>query len=397
MIAVSHAAILDINRRLFVELAQRGHRVLLAVPSHWNNDFGSCPLQPEPLAHPSDKRLLLRVCRLVMAGKTALQLYLPGSWPMLARWRPNIVFIDEEPWSFAALQWVLCAKLARASIIVYTKENRERSYPVPFSWIRHIVLRSAGHILAISDDAVRILSLDGYDMKSSIFPHAVDTAIFHKREDDERTSNDRPFRIGFVGRIAPEKGLDTLLRAIALLVAESKNASTIVTHIYGAGDEAYTAELRQLEQSLGILAGLIRWHGAVPHDRVPDAMRSLDALVIPTVAYQGYKEQFGRVVIEALACGVPVMTSDNGELPALARKTGGGLVFPEGNASALADCLTVAMRERKALADMAQHGYDYVLGHYTYGMLATRLEEIMQRVTTPSSVHTHGGCAREDR
>ncbi len=398
LLAVSHSAILDVNRRLFVELARHGHQVLLVTPSRWRNDFGALPLRAEPLSYHGDKRLALRVTPVFLYGKTAFQTYPFSPYLDLPRWQPDVVYIDEEPWSIATLQWATQARRAHCPFIVRTNENRLRAYPWPFSAIYSYILRYADWITPVNNYGIDVLRENGYAGEASLLPYAVDTNLFYPA--DTRRQDDHTFKLGFVGRIAPEKGLETLLRAIALLRnrgAQCEGAARLVVHIYGASTDDYLAWMKEFQQELSLSDGMVRWHGAIAHIEVPTAIRDLDALVVPTVAHNGYKEQFGRVVIEALASKAPVITSDNGELPLLTRETGGGMVFPEGNASALADCLTVAMRERKALEDMAQHGYDYVLGHYTYGMLATRLEEIMQRVTTSRSGRTHGGCVRGDR
>jgi len=190
----------------------------------------------------------------------------------------------------------------------------------------------------------------------------------------------RPLQVGFVGRIAHAKGIDTLLRAVALLATATKGNRDIAIHIYGDGEPAYVAQLRQLQHDLAIPEGVVQWHGAVAHRNVPDAIRSLDVLVVPTAPYKGYKEQFGRVVIEALACRIPLITSDNGELPVLIRQTGGGLVFPAENAQELARCIKTAITSRDTFVSMAQRGYDYVLTHYTYNVLTDMLEVVMKTV-----------------
>ena len=378
ILAISHSAILEVNRELFAELGRRGHRVMLVVPSRWKNDFGAWPLQPEPLRDSGGGRLSVQACQVIMYGRTAFQFYLSASYANLLRWRPDVVFIDEEPWSLATLQWAAFARIVRSPFIVRTNENRLRTYPWPFSSIYTTILRHAAWISPVNAYGMDVLKEHNYTGGSSLLPYAVDTGLFHP--DNAQTRDPSTFHLGFVGRIAPEKGLEMLLQAVAILVAQSDQRRFAV-HIYGTGAETYLTDLRRAERDLVLPTGVVHWHGAVAHDQVPEVIQSLDALVVPTIAYEGYKEQFGRVVIEALSCQVPVITSDNGELHHLVKETGGGLVFAEGDVDVLATCITTALDRPELLTQMAQCGHAYVRQHYTYSALANQLETILQQIT----------------
>jgi len=381
ILAVSHSAILDVNRPLWMELARRGHHVRLVVPSRWKNDYGTQPLRPEPLLDDAGGRLSLRVGRAAMTGHTAFQCYAPAVIARMAVWRPNVIFIDEEPWSLATLQWAALAALLDCPLAVWTMENRQRRYPWPFSLFNAFVLRRAGWIAAISDASMEVFRAQGYRGIVSVAPKVVDTGLFFPVPGDHKA--DEP-RIGFVGRIAPEKGVETALDAMALL--DGVRVPTL--HVYGAGDATYLEELRQRQRRLCLGPDRVVWHGPVAHQEAPEAMRSLDLLVVPTVSHHGYKEQFGRVVIEALACKVPVLTSDNGELPVLVTRTGGGFIAPEGQPQALAEGITAALADRTALAQRAEEGYHYVLRHYTYGTLAEEVEGVLRRIVRDAAA-TH--------
>src|SRR5207248_3451573 len=90
------------------------------------------------------------------------------------------------------------------------------------------------------------------------------------------------------------------------------------------GDGPNRAEYERYAQELG-LNGRVHWEGYVSHTEIPTVYSRFDALVVPSRAPL---EQFGRVVVEALAANVPVIASDAGELPRLMAKTGGGWLFP---------------------------------------------------------------------
>ena len=86
------------------------------------------------------------------------------------------------------------------------------------------------------------------------------------------------------------------------------------------------------------------------HDQMARGYAQLDVLVLPSHTTPTWKEQFGRVIIEALWCGVPVVGSDSGEIPWLIELTGGGLVFAEGDADALA----ARLRELRAAPELRE-------------------------------------------
>jgi glycosyltransferase involved in cell wall biosynthesis len=170
-----------------------------------------------------------------------------------------------------------------------------------------------------------------------------------------------------MARLVPEKGVDTLLEALARPAARGIRAVI-------AGDGPLAPRLKAQAAELG-LNGRVSWQGYVPHHLAPDFYRHLDLLVVPSRTMPAAREQFGRVVVESLACGVPVVASDCGELPALLATTGGGWVFPEGDPDALTDILT---RVRAGgLSELGLQGRERVRELYGVDRLAQRFAEVV--------------------
>ncbi len=111
-------------------------------------------------------------------------------------------------------------------------------------------------------------------------------------------------------------------------------------------------------------------------------MSGLDVLVLPSRTWSNWKEQFGRVLIEAMACEVPVVGSDSGEIPNVIGDA--GLVFPEGDAPALAGCLQKLMDDTGLRVQLAECGLERVKANFTQAQIARRhLELYCQALASP--------------
>ena len=177
--------------------------------------------------------------------------------------------------------------------------------------------------------------------------------------------NDEEYLIGYVGRVAEEKGLDTLLRALAAL---SNVPWRLV--VVGSGPDERT--LRDQAERLG-LEGRITQEGYVPHTSAPTYLSACDVVVLPSLTRPNWKEQFGRVLIEAAAAGTPVVGSDSGEIPNVIRSTKGGLIFPEGDHTALASCLARLFDDEALRQSLGARGSASVSESYTDLSLASKL------------------------
>ena len=146
-----------------------------------------------------------------------------------------------------------------------------------------------------------------------------------------------------------------------------------------AGEGVEKARLQRLAGELGI-ADRVRFLGRRPSTQMPDVYRSLDVLVLPSRRQRNWKEQFGRVLVEAMACGVPVVGSDCGEIPHVVG--GAGLIFPEGDVAALRERLARLLDDADLRADLARRGRQRVLAHYTQAQVAAATFRVYQEMLT---------------
>jgi glycosyltransferase involved in cell wall biosynthesis len=177
------------------------------------------------------------------------------------------------------------------------------------------------------------------------------------------------FTIGYVGRFVEEKGPDLFLRALAGLKGEWR------AEMVGSGPMLNS--LTTLAGRLG-LRERVTFRPWLPSSQLPALYRTLDALVLPSRSKRNWKEQFGRTLIEAMACGVPVVGSTCGEIPHVIDDA--GLTFPEGHADALQSRLEQLIGDPTLRRDLAARGREHVLRHYTQKQIAAATAAVYHAV-----------------
>jgi glycosyltransferase involved in cell wall biosynthesis len=273
---------------------------------------------------------------------------------------PDVVHVDEEPYNFATFHALRMAKRSGARVLWFTWQNLNRRYPIPFRWIERYNLRHVDYAIAGSAGAAEIWREKGYAGPLAVIPQfGVDPGIFVPRPGARDPA--QGFLIGYVGRLVPEKGVDLLLKAVAGMDAVWRLA------IVGAGPERESLET--LARRLG-LVDRVSFEGDISSVRMPAFYRELDVLVVPSRSRPNWVEQFGRVLIEAMSCGVPVVASDCGEIPRVVDDA--GLIFPEGGTEALQECLTRLMRDPELWEVLARRGRERVLARFTQAQIAAQ-------------------------
>lgn len=333
---MSHPAVVDVNQEVYRELARRDWEVTIVLPSRWRHEYAQSTFAPQTLP---GLEHALRPTPIVLPGRPQRHLYLASPRALCRRVDPDVVFLEAEAYSLAAAQWRPALRRLGVPFGVQCAENIDRPLPAPMRASRARVLRDAAFVAARSQTAVELARSWGAKRSVALAPHAVPGW-----ELSEAPAATRPFTVGYAGRLIASKGLLDLLAAVRLLSAP--------VELVLIGDGELRAQLEGAE----IPGSRVRVIDRLSHQQMADGYRGLDVLALPSRTTATWKEQFGRVIVEALWCGVPVIGSDSGEIPWLIELTGGGLVFPEGDSELLAARLA-AMRDAPALRrELAEHG-----------------------------------------
>jgi glycosyltransferase involved in cell wall biosynthesis len=290
--------------------------------------------------------------------------YYPTLPDRLSRIRPDIVHIDEEPYNLATWLAVRQTRAAGAKMLFFSWQNLARRYPPPFNIMQQQVLNHVDFAIMGNLEAVEVWRSKGYCGPHRVIPQfGVDPDLF-----SPATTRDpgRAFIIGSANRrLVAEKGVDLLLRAVAGLPGVWR------LHIAGNGPE--TPQLKQLATELGI-AARVHFDGAIPSDQIPAYLRDMDVLALTSRTLPNWKEQFGRVLIEAMACGVPVIGSASGEIPHVVGDA--GLIVHEEDIDGLRNGLLQLMRDDALRLELGRRGRQRVLERFTQAQVAAETVEV---------------------
>jgi len=358
---VSKALVVGAYQRKLEELAQQPDIALtVIVPPAWREGSKLARLER---AHTRGYDLL--VAPLAFNGQFHLHFY-PTLGRLLRQLRPDILHMDEEPYNLATWLALKQGQAVGARCLFFTWQNLVRRFPPPFDHFERASFHRAIQVIAGNPTAAGVLRAKGYRGLITVIPQfGVDPGIFSPRPVDAHTptqnGNPSAFVIGYAGRLVPEKGLDVLLAACAALPP----ALDWTLQLLGDGPER--GHLADTARELGI-DGRVRFLGRVPSTQAVQFYRTLDVLVLPSLSRPNWVEQFGRVLIEAMACGVPVVGSASGEIPWVIGDA--GRIFPEGDTGALAAILAELAGDPAQGSALAAAGRARVLSHFTQAQVA---------------------------
>jgi glycosyltransferase involved in cell wall biosynthesis len=358
VLSIAHNAVAASNRRRIDALrAVDGVRVELLTPAWWHEEGRRIDVAPDADWH---------VGTTLATGNGTRYVYLTHLAGLIRRLQPDIIDLFEEPFSLVAAQTLLLrdAFAPHAALVFYSAVNVYRQWRLPYRLIERVLLRRADAAHAPNSDVPRILRARGMQHQPvATIPLGVDVHRFSGAESLVLEAP-RP-RVGFIGRLEPVKGLDVLLEAFSRLQSP---ASLLIV---GDGPE----RARLVEQAS--LDPRVRWLPAMPFEAIPSVLKSFDVLVLPSVTIPpAHKEQFGRVLVEAMAAGVPVVGSDSGAIPEVIGDA--GLVVPERDPPALAAALARVLSDTALRQDLVGRGRARAKNCFDWPVVAAQTLELFE-------------------
>ncbi len=304
---------------------------------------------------------------------------------VIRNFNPDIVQVEQGSRGLAYAEIITLNNLLgiKAKNIFFTWWNLPYQLNFLASFLEKYNLKYSHGIISGNQDGAEILRQRGYQGLIKVMPQlGVDDTLFKPNSQPELKQKlgitDTDFVVGFVGRFVQEKGILTLLKS--LISIKDKPWKFL---LLGRGELKSEIINKATENNIQDRIILVE---SVPHHEVCNYINLMNTLVLPsettykfkTLTSVGWKEQFGHVIIEAMSCQVPVIGSNSGEIPHVIGDA--GLVFPEGDVKALANCLLQLIEKPGFAENLGLMGYRKVIAQYTNKALAKQQLEFYQEV-----------------
>jgi glycosyltransferase involved in cell wall biosynthesis len=376
LLVVSFPCVTAINQSFYADVKKEtGWEVTLVIPKRWKTEYGQiegCERWPsfrgKIVCHP-----------IFLPGDIPRHIYRSWFVDVIRNENPDAIYMHHEPYGFATFQVYAANRIAgKRPIGFYAAQNLLKRYPPPISQLERWVFRESSYAFPVTTGAREILRTKHYKGRAEVLPLAVSSDIYKPSPEWSQTYREQmniPAKrviFGYIGRLVEEKGLFTLFSAL-------KSLHDVDWELYLIGGGPLEDELRKRTSSLGHdMQNRIKFIGYVPHADAPKWLSMLDVMVLPSETRANWKEQFGRVLVESMACGTPVVGSDSGEIPKIIAATGGGIIFPEANASALAEALRQMGSSEDVRNRYAENGRSAVLVGYDQVRLAQKFASVIE-------------------
>lgn len=349
LLTIAHSYGVALNRRLAHEMARAGAgqwEVTAVAPKFFQGD-----LRPVALEAFDGEVCHTEAVKVYFSGRIHFMLYdlalresLRQKWDMVHCW--------EEPYIAAGAQIARWTP-PQTPLVFATFQNIPKKYPPPFSWGERYAMNKAQGWIAFGRTIEEALCKNPlYTHKPhAVIPLGVDTQVFSPRPAARRQVWDKigwnsngPPVIGFLGRFVPEKGLPLLLRVL-------DDLPTAWRALF-VGSGAWENKLREWAAQYGERVRVVT---GVHHDEAANYLNAMDILCAPSQTTARWREQLGRMLIEAFACRVAVAASASGEIPHVVADA--GLVLPENDTAAWRQALSCLLENPVQRQEWAHKGY----------------------------------------
>ncbi len=308
------------------------------------------------------------------------RLYQPGQLRRaLGALKSQVWIIEQEPYSLSTWQILSLKKTFGVKTLLYSFQNIFKNYYPPFSWVEKKCLSLSDGLIVGSDSASEVWQRKGYPKdKIYILPQVgVNLDFFPPmNSNDARKKLKIPpvMTFGFAGRLVEEKGIHVLLEAGALLKDRLKSAGkNQYFQIVIVGRGPFEGELRGLISKFS-LDSIVLFVGAPVHEKMPQYLQAMDVLVLPSLTRSHWREQFGHVLIEAMACEKPCLATDADPMNMII--AGSGLCFKEADAADLSLKMQLMLENPSEREQMGKTARGIVEKKYTNQVIAKKLFEI---------------------
>jgi glycosyltransferase involved in cell wall biosynthesis len=371
LLYAGHTYTIRANQAKIAALAKLpGVEVTLLTPDSWKG-----PLYANKTDRFSDSfrdHVIHHSLPSVFGGKESAFFYRGKIFSLIAELQPDIVHVEQGAYA-----------LSYAQILLALKRNAPNARATFFTWwnipyqltgfkatlerfnLQHSACAFAGNV-----EASAILKCSGFDRPIHVVPQlGVDLTEFsHPRNEGMRQNFGLSgFVIGYVGRVAEEKGVLDLVEA----VGQMRTNQPKMLYILGSGFALEKVKARA--STLGIT---LVCHAAVRNEDIPDHLAMLDCLILPSRSTPTWVEQFGHILIEAMAAGIPVIGSSSGEIPRVIERA--GRIFAEGDVAGLTGILDALAENPKLRADLSNLGIARVEKKFTHSRIAEKQFRVYQ-------------------
>lgn len=367
ILSIGHSYIVGVNRRLIDEMAKVSPdkwEVQAISPTKIKCDFREFQFQAEPtdLCQIFDVPVHFDTVIHTMYYDWRIGDILKGDWDIIHCW--------QEPYLPSGAQIAYLAPKT-AKLIFYSPQNILKRYPPPFSWLEGYATDRMDGLIGVGQTATKMwqqkLGSKLQDKSVTTIPHGIDTGLFYPNATSRaqiRTRCDWPDdnipTIGYLGKLTLEKGLPLMMQICDRLASDGTNWRVLI-----AGKGPLLGELEQWGKQY---PDRVRIFTDVTHADVPNYLNAMDLLLAPSQTRPNWCEQLGRMIIEAMACGIPVIASNSGEIPFVVGDA--GIVVPEDDLEAWVAAIQRAIESPTLRADLAAAGLDRVRTQFTWNTVA---------------------------
>ncbi len=303
-----------------------------------------------------------------------------GFRPVVEEFDPDLIHVVSEPWGLLVGQ----ALRTRRPVVAHGAENQ--SYVHGAKWegplrkgLARRYLRQLSGFASWNHAGIGLAHGQGLpgSVPTLVAPAAVsDPAPFleaARHRDAHRSQfgmDDRIRYVGFVGRLAPQKGLADLIDAIGKL---GRDDVELVVAGAGPARRDFERQARSIDVKVNFL-------GLVPLSDIPEVMSAVDLMIVPSVTTPEWSEQFGRVAVEAMFAGTPLITSSCGALPEVVGDS--ALIVPERSPKPLAEAIERLLNDSPFSTDLADSAREQALRRFHPDALAGMLVRFWSEVVS---------------